>query len=260
MMGNTATSVVLYTDQPFLAEGMASVLGLHPSFRLDLFSHSFPEIVEFVKQNRPGIVVLDLTEELNLSHLRQLKQAESRCRIALWAYKIAEELAFHAMQAGVRGILRKWAPIDSFFLDLEAIRDGELRFENELLEGFLSGTRVVLTPREGQLIAQMVQGLKNKEIAHNLGICEGTVKVYLSRLFKKLGVNDRFELALFGLKSLQGGPVCGKDRGGQDELDTTSPNLRALRTVLVKAGGKDWDVSEGAKLGAGDWVTASRPV
>ncbi|HSW49254.1 MAG TPA: LuxR C-terminal-related transcriptional regulator, partial [Bryobacteraceae bacterium] len=49
------------------------------------------------------------------------------------------------------------------------------------------------------------QGLKNKEIAATLFISEGTVKVYLSRLFQKLGVKDRFELALFGLKNMPSG-------------------------------------------------------
>ncbi len=47
-----------------------------------------------------------------------------------------------------------------------------------------------------------MQGLSNKEIAWALGINPSTVKVYLSRLFPKVGANDRFELALLGLKNL----------------------------------------------------------
>jgi hypothetical protein len=47
--------------------------------------------------------------------------------------------------------------------------------------------------------------MKNKEVATALNISEGTVKVYLSRLFQKLGVKDRFELALYGLKNLTPG-------------------------------------------------------
>ena len=44
--------------------------------------------------------------------------------------------------------------------------------------------------------------MKNKEIAFELGITEGTVKVHLTRLYRKVGVNDRFELALFTLKNM----------------------------------------------------------
>jgi DNA-binding CsgD family transcriptional regulator len=62
---------------------------------------------------------------------------------------------------------------------------------------------VSLTKRESQLVSLLSQGLKNKEIASTLTISEGTVKVYLSRLFQKVGVKDRFELALYGLRNLQ---------------------------------------------------------
>jgi two-component system, NarL family, nitrate/nitrite response regulator NarL len=235
MIGSTATSIILYTDQPLLAEGLAAALAGRPSLRLDWYSQSLSEVTEFVKLNRAGIALLDLTADLSLSGLHRLRQADPLCQVVLWAYTISEALAFQAMQGGVRGILRKCASIESLILDLEAIREGELRFERELLETFLHGKRVVLTPREGQLVAQISQGLKNKEIAFNLGIGEGTVKVYLSRLFKKLGVSDRFELALFGLKSLQAGYSGSERSDSQADLDNTGSGLRALRTVLMSA-------------------------
>ena len=84
MIGSTATSqLVPYTDQPCLAEGLASVLKARPAFRLDCFSQSFSEITEVVKQNRTGIVLLDLTSELTLSGLHGLRQADPRCQIVL---------------------------------------------------------------------------------------------------------------------------------------------------------------------------------
>ena len=66
----------------------------------------------------------------------------------------------------------------------------------------------MLSPRERQLLRLISQGLSNKQIAGTLMITEGTVKVYLSRLFKKVGVLDRFELALYGLKNLQYGATA----------------------------------------------------
>jgi two-component system nitrate/nitrite response regulator NarL len=58
-----------------------------------------------------------------------------------------------------------------------------------------------LSPREGQLVTLLSHGLKNKEIGAALRITEGTVKVYLSRLYDKVGVQDRFELALYALRN-----------------------------------------------------------
>ena len=60
----------------------------------------------------------------------------------------------------------------------------------------------LVTRREGQLVALLSQGLKNKEIASALTISEWTVRNYISRLSQKLGVKDRFDLALYGLRNL----------------------------------------------------------
>jgi DNA-binding CsgD family transcriptional regulator len=82
------------------------------------------------------------------------------------------------------------------------VNAGELWFEKTLTDSIMGARRYALTRREGQLVTLLSQGLKNKEIAVALNISEGTVKVYLSKLFQKLGVKDRLELALYGLKNL----------------------------------------------------------
>jgi DNA-binding CsgD family transcriptional regulator len=85
------------------------------------------------------------------------------------------------------------------------VAEGGLWFEEALKASFHSVRTVSLTKRESQLVSLLAQGLKNKEIASTLFISEGTVKVYLSRLFHKLGVKDRFELALYGLRNMPTG-------------------------------------------------------
>ena len=59
-----------------------------------------------------------------------------------------------------------------------------------------------LTPRERQIVHQICEGRKNKEIAQELSITAGTVKVHLMHIFEKTGVKDRFELAIQGRKLL----------------------------------------------------------
>ena len=77
------------------------------------------------------------------------------------------------------------------------------------------------------MVSLLSQGLKNKEIATTLMISEGTVKVYLSRLFQKVGVKDRFELALFGLKNLTTGQLPVGEKG-QRLGASAMPGLRSL--------------------------------
>src|SRR5436853_6009509 len=146
-----------------------------------------------------------LTSEVTFGALSEMKRAMANSKIVLWVHTISTELAFQAMGLGVRGILRKTLPTDLLVKCLEKVQEGELWFEKALTDSFLSAKRIALTQREGQLVSLLSQGLKNKEIATALLISEGTVKVYLSRLFQKLGVKDRFELALYGLKNLTPG-------------------------------------------------------
>ena len=101
---------------------------------------------------------------------------------------------------------------------MQKVHAGELWFEKALTEAFLCSGRVALTQREGQLVSLLVEGLGNEEIAATLMISEKTLKVYLSRLFQKVGVKDRFELARFGLRNIAGqvvqnGKVYQRDAG-----------------------------------------------
>jgi DNA-binding NarL/FixJ family response regulator len=156
-----------------------------------------------------------------------MKHAMNRSRIVLWVNSISTELAFQAMGLGVRGILRKTLPTELQVKCLQKVQAGELWFEKALTDSFLCARRVALTQREGQLVSLLSQGLKNKEIATTLMISEGTVKVYLSRLFQKVGVKDRFELALFGLKNLTTGQLPVGEKG--QRLGASSmPGLRSL--------------------------------
>ena len=113
------------------------------------------------------------------------------------------------------------------------VQAGELWFEKALTDSFLSAKRIALTRREGQLVTLLAQGLKNKEIASMLLISEGTVKVYLSRLFQKLGVKDRFELALYGLKNLTGGQGA-LDRQPLEKTAGELPQLQGLRALVME--------------------------
>ena len=94
----------------------------------------------------------------------------------------------------------------------------------------LDSRRCRLSPREGQLINLVSQGLRNKEIAWELKITEGTVRAYLSRLFDKLGVSDRYELALLGLRHFAQG-ACGP--ASRTVTSVSAGECDTLNAVLV---------------------------
>ena len=108
----------------------------------------------------------------------------------------------HCVSAGVTAVLSRRASVASHRECLAAVARGENWIDQSVLSSLLSGKSVKLTPRERQLMALVAQGLSNKEVAWRLEITEGTVKVYLSRLFSKAGVQNRFELALLALRNM----------------------------------------------------------
>jgi DNA-binding CsgD family transcriptional regulator len=126
--------------------------------------------------------------------------------------------------------------------------DGEMVYPESDEEVRQRSRRVRLTPREGQLIALLVQGLKNKEIAAQLELSEGTVKVYLSKLFQKVGAKDRFELALFGLRNLVNGEFGCMEPGRQRKpaRPVREPERHGLRTLVVGRGGSAWVAKAGS--------------
>jgi two-component system response regulator DesR len=221
------TRILLYSDEPILAKGLESVLRQVEGFELLPTCITLAGLMEQISQGSPDLVLMDLTPEITFAVLSEMKHAMANSRIVLWVNTISTELAFQAMGLGVRGILRKTLPTELQVKCLQKVQAGELWFEKALTDSFLCARRVALTQREGQLVSLLSQGLKNKEIATTLMISEGTVKVYLSRLFQKVGVKDRFELALFGLKNLTTGQLPVGEKGHRAGA-TAMPGLRSL--------------------------------
>jgi DNA-binding NarL/FixJ family response regulator len=221
------TRILLYSGEPILAKGLESVLRQVEGLELLPSCGTLAGMMEQMAQCAPDLVLMDLTEEVTFAVLSDIKHATTNLKIVLWVNSISTELAFQAMSLGVRGILRKTLPAELQVKCLQKVQAGELWFEKALTDSFLTARRVALTRREGQLVGLLSQGLKNKEIATALNISEGTVKVYLSRLFEKVGAKDRFELALFGLRNLTTGQFPGGDRTSRQAGNST-PGLRAL--------------------------------
>jgi DNA-binding NarL/FixJ family response regulator len=230
MESNTTTRVLLYTQQPFIGQGLASILMTRQDFELTACCGDLAGTLDSLKSTRPDIVLVYLTSGISLSALRELRLADTSAQIVLWGQAFAGEFVFQVMQLGVRGLLPNDSSADTLLAALQKIRNGGLCFETGLMESLLFQKRVILTGREAQLVALIAQGLKNKEIAHSLGLTEGTVKVYLTRVFKKLDMNDRLDLALYGLKNLFGGQL-GHERTGENRQSQNDQSLVCPRSL-----------------------------
>lgn len=221
------TRVYLYTDQPIQAKGLEAVLTATGQFQLDGSYSGMAELVERLQSGHPDVLLLDLTPGVAFSVLSAIQRVARESKLVLWVNAISTELAFQAMGLGVRGILRKTLPVALQVKCLQVVHAGGLWFEKALADRCRAAQRVALSPREGELITLLCDGLNNKQIASTLQLSEGTVKVYFSHLFLKVAVKDRFELALFGLKNLTAGDGQPPVKPGRVN-NALIPDLRSL--------------------------------
>jgi DNA-binding NarL/FixJ family response regulator len=194
--------IALFTDEPVLVRGLSELLSKQDGFEIVAVWEDAAALPRFVAGNKPNLLLLDGGSYMTLGLLASLRAAAPDCRIVIWARAIPVEMVYQSIELGVRGILHKTLPSELIPEYLRRIAAGQLCFDETLAAESPALERVELTNRESQLLTLLARGMKNKEIASALSITEGTVKVYLSRLFQKTGVKDRYELALCGVRNL----------------------------------------------------------
>ncbi len=207
------TRVLVLTDQPVLARGLQETLS---ACGIEVVSAGDPasQCAEAFKSTEPELVLLDLTGEFTFETLAETHARMPGCNLVIRVGPMSRELIFQALEYGVRGILPVQLSPEALVQSLERIAKGEVLIE-VTDAGFDSPNekRVSFSEREKQVVELLAQGLKNKEIAAAMSLAEGTVKVYLSRLFKKTKVRDRFELMLYRAqdrKLLNNGDITGR--------------------------------------------------
>lgn len=241
--GRELSSVLVFTDQPVLAKGLSAVLSSIPDFDAVSVCYSYEQLAQLPPGSQPDLLLLDVTPEITLASLAELQRRAPDSKIVLWVYTISPELAYQSIRVGVRGVLRKTLGTGMIVKSLQRIAMGEFWFEEALTASLESNAKVALTNRESQIVALLSQGLKNKEIAYALDISEGTAKVYLSKLFRKVGVKDRYELALYGMRNLAGEQAglgnaaqLPRKHPGSADASAASPVLMVRRAAAARSG------------------------
>lgn len=204
--------VVLADDHPMIRTAI-EVLLRDTAHEVVGKAQSGQAALEQMEQHQPDILLLDLAmpEEGGMSVIRKLKSEGSAQKVVILTAAIDDATLMEARTLGVRGMLLKSSDPAYLIECLDKVQAGgtwtdpELAARIEDLSQSFSDTRTpALAPRERQLIRFVRQGLRNKEIAQELGVTEGTVKVYLHGIFEKLGVSTRTELAVRAEEFLAG--------------------------------------------------------
>jgi len=160
---------------------------------------------------RPDILLLDLSlpSKSGMQALRELSGSNFHGKTIVLTASIDRGQIVEAIQFGARGVVLKDSPPELLFKSIRSVMVGQYWLERSSVSDLaqqlhsqpaIPGRRAFsLTPRESQIIAAVVGGYGNKDIAEKLSISDQTVKNHITAIFDKLGVSSRLELALFAM-------------------------------------------------------------
>jgi DNA-binding NarL/FixJ family response regulator len=196
------TRVLIADDHPMIAAAL-DVLLRGSDYELIGRARSGAEALSQVQQLKPDILLLDVNmpDGSGLDVLKQLRESRHAPTVVLLTAGMDDPQLLAADGLDPEGMVLKTSDPALLLECMEQVRGGESWVDPEIAERTRQAKEKAskvpsLTPRERELIELVRQGLRNRDIAAQLGVTEGTVKVYLHAIFDKVGVDNRTELAM----------------------------------------------------------------
>jgi two-component system nitrate/nitrite response regulator NarL len=208
-------NIIAIDDHPLFRKGIADLLEMDDSMRLVGEASNGPDGLRLASQLRPDLILLDINMKgmSGIETLQAIKHQDPDARVVMLTVSDNEEDVIAALRLGADGYLLKDMEPEEILQSLHRAIEGKLVISDSLTrllaqalqdEGKALDPReaVTLTTREREILEQIACGLSNKLIAKELDISEGTVKVHVKNLLKKLNLHSRVEAAVWALKSL----------------------------------------------------------
>ncbi len=210
MNTNKVTDVVIVDDHPLFRRGVVELLNDSGEFNVLADFDGGQQLLDALPELAPELLLLDMhmPELSGLQLLQRLKQQGVEQKVIFLTASDDSSELFAAISAGANGYLLKDSSPEQIINGLKDAMLGNIAMDNTgvtMLAHHLSKgdpspletppQHADLTERELQTLELITRGMSNKLIARELGISDGTVKVYVKNLLRKLNVNSRLELA-----------------------------------------------------------------
>lgn len=212
---NESCRVLIVDDHPLFRRGLVQLLRTIPAFVLVGEAASGAEGLVLARELRPDLVLLDLNmrDGDGLDMLRGLRAARSEARVVMVTVSDSGEDVVAALRGGAEGYLLKDMEPEAMLEALQAVAAGRVVIPpqlNHLLAAALRGESrpqsagaAGLTEQELRILEKIAAGLPNKQIGRELDIAEGTVKVHVKHILRKLELGSRVEAAVWAVEHLR---------------------------------------------------------
>jgi DNA-binding NarL/FixJ family response regulator len=200
----TAIRVAIADDHRVVRVGLEQLLATFDDVDVVGSATGGEDAVALVARERPDVLLLDLSmPDLDgVEVTRRLAADGSSTRVVIFTSFSERDRIVQALDAGAIGYLLKDAEPDELRAAIRAAARGEAPLAPKAAAALLADRSsrkdaIDLSPRERDVLALIVDGLANKQIARRLGISEKTVKGHVTNLFQRIGVADRTQAALW---------------------------------------------------------------
>lgn len=205
-------NIVIADDHLMIREGLKQLLELEGDIKVIGEAGDGKQCLEVVRKEKPDVLLLDINmPEMNgLQVLEELKYQKSDVKILILTIHNEIEYLLRAVDIGVNGYVLKDSDSSLLKRAIFEVAKGNMFIQpslTPLLRQNLLDARNkekdenALTKREIQVLKLLAEGMYNREIGEKLFISEKTVKNHVSSIFKKIGVTDRTQAAVYAIKN-----------------------------------------------------------
>jgi DNA-binding NarL/FixJ family response regulator len=205
--------VIVADSQAIFRAGLRKIFALEDDIRVVGQAETLPQAIAAAKKFSAEILIFEAgLAERPADVVHDILRQASGLRLVVVTETPDQELTLELFRRGAHAIVSREVDSELFIECLRRVAKGESWLEPHAVQWVLEAfrgqgsrpparTKVQLTPKEGLIVSCVTQGMKNKEIAARVGTTEQVVKNYLRKVYDKLGVADRLELALYCLNS-----------------------------------------------------------
>jgi len=207
-----AIRIILADSQAIYRVGIRKIFALEDDIRVVAQADSLENLMSAVERFPTDVVLMEgalLADSRN--SIAELLRMAPEAKLIVQALSTDESQTVELYRRGVRGIISRSISPDLLVRCVRRIAAGETWIDNQSVNWVIEAYRAQaaalvnprsqprLSPKEMAIITCITQGKRNKEIAFELGTTEQVIKNYLRKIYDKLGVSDRLELALYCL-------------------------------------------------------------